>query len=120
MTDTFKSLRETLKRWKRKERTSCLVFSLTPGRSLTPPERLNSAPVLDCWGQMSKPLHMGRPACLTCDDVPAAGAAHLLLAGLRVVRLQQADHLGVVGDGGAVAGGAEGDGEVHAGVVVLP
>lgn len=57
---------------------------------------------------------------LTGDDVPAAGATHLLLAALQVLRLQQAHHLGVVGDGGAVAGGADGDGQVHTGVIVLP
>ena len=55
----------------------------------------------------------------TCDDVSAAGAAHLLLPRLRVAGLQQADHLRVVGDGGAVASGSEADGDVHAGVVVL-
>lgn len=63
---------------------------------------------------------VGGRKLLTCDDVPAAGAAHLLLARLRVFGLQQADHLGVVGHGGAVASGSEADGEVHAGVIVLP
>lgn len=55
----------------------------------------------------------------TCGDVPAAGSTHLLLARLRVFHLQQVDHLGVVGDGGTVAGGSEGNGQVHTGVVVL-
>ena len=56
----------------------------------------------------------------TCDDVPAACTAHHLLARLRVVLLQQPHHLGVVGHGGTVPGGGEGDGQVHPGVVVLP
>lgn len=56
---------------------------------------------------------------LTCDDVPTVGTAHLLLAGLRVVGLQQVNHFSVVGDGGAIAGGREGDGQVHTSVIVL-
>lgn len=59
-------------------------------------------------------------SCLTCDNVPAASSTHPLLAGLRVFCLQQVDDLGVVGDGGAVAGGSEANGQVHTGVVVLP
>lgn len=59
------------------------------------------------------------PASLTCDDVPAAGTAHLLSAALWVLFLQQVNHLGVVCDGGAVAGGTEGDGQVHTGIIVL-
>lgn len=70
--------------------------------------------------QLQQGIKIKDKLTLTCDDVPAAGAAHLLLAGLRVVCLQQADDLGVVGDGGAVAGGGEADGHVHTGIVVLP
>ena len=59
------------------------------------------------------------PAWPTCDDVPAAGPAHLLLPALGVFGLQQVHHLGVVGDGGPVAYRRQRDGQVHTGVVVL-